>query len=79
MVSLYRDPQGQTIFPTSAQTNHVRSQIFHQSEGSSDAEIVRTLRRRLAELEATQSQNNQVRQNVHYACVWLYIANMNCK
>ena len=59
MVSLYRDPKGETIFrPVTSQINPDPSQSFSRS--GSVQETVRTLRRRIAELEATQSQNNQV-------------------
>jgi len=66
MVNLYKDPEGKAIFPVSDPAN---SAPPHQSssnqEHSADVQTVKSLKTRIAELEAALSHINQVCLNVN--------------
>jgi len=60
MVNLYKDPDGKTIFTITDQTNKVTHWSTDLPECSVDVQTVKTLKTRIAELEATISHINQV-------------------
>ena len=60
MVNLYKDPDGRAIFTITDQTNKVIHRSTDQPECSVDVQTVKTLKTRIAELEAAMSHINQV-------------------
>ena len=63
MVSLYKDPEGKAIFPISDGSNPappVQNMRNSKQESSADAQMVNSLKTRIADLEAALSHINQV-------------------
>ena len=61
MVNLYKDPEGETVYPNTESTNPVPSlSSSGQQEYSVDVQTVKSLKTRIAELEASLSQMNKV-------------------
>ena len=76
MVNLYKDPDGEAIYSNSDTTNPVPSHPSNgQQEYSVDVQTVKSLKTRIAELEATLSQLNEV--CLYYCRYFLKFASIN--
>ena len=67
MVNLYKDPDGETVFPFKPSSNLSHRHSSVRKEHSSDVQTVINLKERIAELEAAMSQMNKVCLDVNHS------------